>query len=85
MIKYIPWTIAIAMLTASCSPTIENNSTTINDKPTSHSCVAGFVEDSPGYGTLDIFADTEFSTKVQSISDVSVKVAEEITEQLGVC
>ena len=58
--------------------------TSIDDAPR-NSCVAGYVEDSPGYGTLDIYADTEFSPKVQSISDVSVKVAKEITDDLGVC
>ena len=75
-----------AFFLASCTPKSNTDITTsaISDEP-AESCVAGYVEDSPGKGTLDIFFPTEFSPKVQSIEDVSIEVAKEVTEQLGTC
>ena len=84
MIKYITASLAGAFLLASCSVNDDFASSTIDDQPDGM-CVAGFVEDSPGKGTLDIFYDTEFAPKLQSITDVSVETANEITDQLGVC
>ena len=52
---------------------------------TSYPCIAGFVEDAPGVGTLDFFFPSEFTEDIQSVSEVSVKVAEEITKSIGVC
>lgn len=56
-------------------------------KPYSESrgCIAGFVEDTPGKGTLDMYYPSRFAEDVQSISNVSIKVAQEITKNLGVC
>lgn len=34
-------------------------------------CIAGMVETSPGIATIDIFADREFSPKIQTIPGVS--------------
>ena len=48
-------------------------------------CVAGFVETSPGKGTLDIFFPSDFSPDVQSIEDVSIEVAEKVTNDIGRC
>ena len=59
-------------------------SSTIDDQPDGM-CVAGFVEDSPGKGTLDIFFVSNYAPALQSITDVSVETANEITDQLGVC
>ena len=41
-------------------------------------CIAGMVETSPGLGTIDIFADTEFSPKIQSIPEVSIDLELEL-------
>ena len=49
------------------------------------SCVAGYVEDTPGKGTLDILFPTDFAPDVTSIKDVSIEVAQKVTEQLGTC
>ena len=72
-----------AFLLTSCGSD-KLTTTTPTDEPRTM-CVAGYVEDSPGKGTLDIFAPTEYSPKVQSIPEVSVTVAEEITAELGLC
>ena len=72
-----------ALLLASCTPENSNVETT-SEKP-GEACVAGYVETSPGKGTLDIYFPSEFSPDVQSIADVSVKVAEEVSQDIGVC
>ena len=59
--------------------------TTITDEKPDGMCVAGFVEDSPGKGTLDLFYPSNYAPDVQSIEGVSIEVAEEITNQLGRC
>ena len=41
-------------------------------------CIAGFVETSPGVGTIDIYAPTKWSPQVQSIPDVGVSVIPEL-------
>ena len=41
-------------------------------------CIAGFVETSPGKGTLDIYSPTEWSNDIQSIADVSVSTVNEL-------
>ena len=69
-------------LTACAAP--DTISTTPDDTPR-ESCVAGYVETSPGKGTLDIFFPTEFSPDVQSIENVSIEVAEEVSIQIGTC
>ena len=51
----------------------------------SRGCIAGFVEDTPGKGTLDMYYPSRFSEEIQSIPGVSIKVAQEITDSLGVC
>ena len=51
----------------------------------SGSCVAGFVETSPGKGTLDIYFPSDFAPDVQSIENVSIEVAEEVSIQIGAC
>ena len=73
-----------AFLLTSCAINDDFASSTIDDQPDGM-CVAGFVEDSPGKGTLDIFFVSNYSPALQSITDVSVETANEITDQLGVC
>ena len=75
--------IPFALLLASCSINDDFASSTIDDQPDGM-CVAGFVEDSPGKGTLDIFFVSNYAPALQSITDVSVETANEITDQLGV-
>lgn len=41
-------------------------------------CIAGFVETSPGVGTVDIYAPTKWSPQIQSISGVGVSVIPEL-------
>ena len=41
-------------------------------------CIAGFVETSPGVGTIDIYAPTKWSPQVQSIPDVGTSVIPEL-------
>ena len=83
MTKYIPWILAIITLSACSSP---KETATTTDEPKAHDmCIAGFVEDAPGVGTIDIFFPAKHSPDVQSISEVSVKVAKELTDELGVC
>jgi len=72
-----------AFFLASCTP--RNTSGENSSTKSSESCVAGFVETSPGKGTLDIYFPTDFAPDVQSIPDVSVTVAEEVSNQIGVC
>lgn len=83
MIKSTTALLCGAFLLASCTP--ENTSVETASEKTSEACVAGYVETSPGKGTLDIYFPSGFSPDVQSIPDVSVKVAEEVSNQIGVC
>ena len=41
-------------------------------------CIAGFVETSPGVGTIDIYAPSKWSPQIQSIPDVGVSVIPEL-------
>ena len=70
-------------LAACAGPNITSN--TLTDEKPDDMCVAGFVEDSPGKGTLDIFYANNYSPDIQSIPGVSIEVAEAITSELGVC
>ena len=45
---------------------------TTEPTPSHYMCIAGLVETSPGKGTIDIWTDTEFSPKLQSIPGVSI-------------
>lgn len=47
-------------------------------KPKYPMCIAGMVETSPGIGTIDIYSDTEFSPKIQSIPEVSIDLELEL-------
>ena len=73
----------LVFLLVACTPT--NPEAENGSEKSSGMCVAGFVEDSPGKGTLDIYFPTEYALDVQSIEGVSIKVAEDITAELGVC
>jgi len=54
-------------------PLVSCSKPTVTEVKPEHSmCIAGMVETSPGIGTIDIYADTEFSPKIQSIPDVSI-------------
>ena len=67
--------LGLTILASCAGPKI--TTTTITDENPYGSCVAGFVEDSPGKGTLDILFPSDFTPDVQSIKDVSIEVAEE--------
>ena len=86
MIKYSIALLSGAFLLASCTPKINTDvaSSVISDEPF-EACVAGYVETSPGKGTLDIYFPTDFSPNIQSFEGVRIKVATEITEELGTC
>ena len=83
MYKSITALLVGAFLLTSCTPTkpeAQNDSEKSSDM-----CVAGFVEDSPGKGTIDIFFSSEYAPNVQSIEGVSIETAKEVTTELGVC
>lgn len=48
-------------------------------------CVAGFVQTKPNRGNIEIFTKSGIVHEVQTIVDVSLITAAEITEELGVC
>ena len=77
--------IATAALLVGCTGPQEITTTTLTDEKPDGMCVAGYVENSPGKGTLDIFFESDYAPDIQSIEDVSVEVAEEITAELGLC
>ena len=81
MIKSTIALLAGALLLTSCTQTKEEPVTEDNTEM----CVAGYVEDKPGKGTIDIFFPSKIVPPIQSIADVSVEVAQEITEQIGLC
>ena len=83
MIKSTTALLCGAFLLASCTP--ENNSDKTTSQKSGEACVAGYVETSPGKGTLDIYFPSDVAPDVQSIPDVSIKVAEEVSNQIGVC
>ena len=76
--------IATAALLVGCTGPQITTSTLTDEKPDGM-CVAGYVETSPGKGTLDIYYPSDYAPDIQSIEDVSIEVAEEITAELGVC
>ena len=73
----------LVLLLVSCTPK-ETVVETTSEK-SSGMCVAGFVEDTPGAGTLDIYFPSEFSPDVQSIEGVSIEIAREIAVEIGAC
>ena len=77
--------LAIGLVTLVACTGPELTTTTITDEKPDGMCVAGFVENSPGKGTLDLFYASKYAPDLQSIEGVSIEVAEEITQQLGVC
>ena len=77
--------VAIGLVTLVACAGPQMTTTTLTDEKPDRMCVAGFVEDSPGKGTLDIFYASNYAPDVQSIEGVSIEVAEEITNQLGRC
>lgn len=76
--------IATAALLVGCTGPQITTSTLTDEKPDGM-CVAGYVENSPGKGTLDIFYASDYAPDIQSIEGVSIEVAEEITAALGIC
>ena len=73
----------IATLVLLTSPNVNDDfATKFIDDSANTSCVAGFVEDTPGKGTIDIYTET---IGVESISNVTIKIAEEITQSIGNC
>ena len=74
---------AIGIVTLASCAAPEITTTAITDE--NRGCVAGFVETSPGKGTIDILFPSDFAPDVQSIKDVSIEVAEEVTRQIGRC
>lgn len=70
-------------LLASCTPKNLNSDITLQNS--GESCVAGYVETSPGKGTIDIYFPSNVAPDVQSIPDVSIEVAQEVTQQIGAC
>ena len=84
MIKRIPvflGAIASIALLTSCKVNDRFASSFINDSANT-SCVAGYVEDTPGKGTLDIYTET---IGIESISNVSIKIADDISHSIGNC
>ena len=73
----------VAILVVLTSPNVNDDfATNFIDNSTNTSCVAGYVEDTPGKGTIDIYTAT---VGIESISEVSTKIAEEITQSIGTC
>ena len=73
--------IATLVLLTSCKVNDRFASRFITDSANT-SCVAGYVEDTPGKGTIDIYTET---IGIESISGVTIKIAEEITQSIGNC
>ena len=48
-------------------------------------CVVKYVQNTEDTGTITLYHPSESSVKFQDIEEVSVKVAEEITGDLGLC
>ena len=73
----------VAILVVLTSPKVNDNFATnfIDDTPRTM-CVAGYVEDTPGKGTIDVYTET---IGIESISNISIKIAEEITQSIGNC
>ena len=73
----------VAILVVLTSPHVNDDfATNFIDDSVNTSCVAGYVEDTPGKGTIDIYTET---IGVESISNVTIKIAEEITQSIGNC
>ena len=73
----------VAILVVLTSPNVNDDfATNFIDDSTNTSCVAGYVEDTPGKGTLDVYTET---IGIESISGVTIKIAEEITQSIGNC
>ena len=64
----------IPLVSCGTKPEVTEHTT----KPTHSMCIAGLVETSPGKGTVDIWTDTEFSPKIQSIQGVSIPLELEL-------
>lgn len=77
--------IATAALLVGCTGPQQITTSTLTDEKPDGMCVAGYVENSPGKGTLDIFYASDYAPDIQSIEGVSIEVAEEITAALGLC
>ena len=80
MYKSITALLVGAFLITSCTPT--KSETEYDSKKSGDICVAGFVEDTPGKGTIDIYTKT---IGIESISNVSIEIAKDIATNLGVC
>ena len=73
----------VATLVILTSPYVNDDfATQFIDHTANTSCVAGYVEDTPGKGTIDIYTET---IGIESISNISIKIAEEITQSIGNC
>ena len=73
--------VATLVLLTSCKVNDRFASSFIDDSANT-SCVAGYVEDTPGKGTLDIYTET---IGIESISNVSIEVADDISNSIGTC
>ena len=73
--------IATLVLLTSCKVN-DRFATSVIDDSANTSCVAGYVEDTPGKGTLDIYTET---IGIESISNVSIEVADDISNSIGTC
>ena len=80
MIQFTSALLAGAFLITSCTPT--KPEAEYDSKKSGDICVAGFVEDTPGKGTLDIYTKT---IGIESISNVSIEIAKDIAANLGAC
>lgn len=58
---------------------------TTEPTPSHYMCIADLVETSPGIGTIDIWTDTEFSPKLQSIPGVSMDTDWNLKLELPTC
>ena len=57
----------------------------VQDDLPDRTCIAGFVQTKPHRGNIDIYTKSGVVNEVQTLEDVSLKTAAEITEELGVC
>ena len=86
MLKSFTALLCGAFLLSACTPKSEVKSSSVEDTRQRYEmCVAGYVETSPGKGTLDIFYVSDYAPDIQNIVNVSVKVAKEVTEMIGTC
>ena len=65
--------------------TVQETEATVQKTIPDRTCVAGFVQTRPNRGNIEVFTKSGIVHETQTIVDVSLITAAEITEELGIC